>query len=629
MEEDSIRLTEIRVYYGNPLKSFPETLDVQLDGLPRQPSLKASTESSGTWIWVGGIEVASKSNLQIQIPEKSLLRTKRRSVTVPVGEILSLRQTGEPSGSWQKAFPKFTVTFKYTAAVLPNVEQVTTTHSPASSPSSSNSELPSTVGEITRICPRFRVLVIGKSGVGKSSLINKAFGVSAASVSKGKPGVHDINFEINSEENAHFVVHDSQGFEHGEEGNFETVTKFIQERKLKPDLKDRLHAIWLCIEIPCSGGRVFEIGDEKIIQLQLGHVPFVIVFTKFDKLVTQKLMNLKRNPSRTNGRSNKQVLELARMDAEKAFEDICLGPLRSVIHGSLPPFIKVSNSDGYNSTLTQLVDLTYTNVEKYLTSEVSLISAIAQRISSDSKIYASIAVGKRKYWDALGHSTNFPGRSLKTCLDVIHRDIIGVWNFPDPKRHLLSPEFKALMTHVANELADSAAPDPNKTVVGGLSLLGAAAGIVGGLSGPAAPIVVPILACFIFAKWAYDVYQQSGEVLRHLMSYIIDLTIILQIIFVLSRGETRPINRRMIKFAVKTYKESYHSNIHMEIYNYTTNDSFSKLKRQGVVSKIVELIDKWKLDESDGFKLVESIGSDVVEGLRSNVDEQWDTPSAT
>ncbi|KIM71207.1 hypothetical protein PILCRDRAFT_759069 [Piloderma croceum F 1598] len=41
-------------------------------------------------------------------------------------------------------------------------------------------ELPSTTDMITSICPRFRILVIGKSGVGKSSLINKVFGVPKA-----------------------------------------------------------------------------------------------------------------------------------------------------------------------------------------------------------------------------------------------------------------------------------------------------------------------------------------------------------------------------------------------------------------------------------------------------------------
>jgi hypothetical protein len=43
----------------------------------------------------------------------------------------------------------------------------------------------------------------------------------------------------------------------------------------------------------------------------------------------------------------------------------------------------------------------------------------------------------------------------------------------------------------------------------GLSIVGAIAGIVSALSGPAAPIVVPIAAGVVIASWVYEVYQQS------------------------------------------------------------------------------------------------------------------------
>lgn len=43
----------------------------------------------------------------------------------------------------------------------------------------------------------------------------------------------------------------------------------------------------------------------------------------------------------------------------------------------------------------------------------------------------------------------------------------------------------------------------------GLSTVGAVAGIVSVLAGPAAPIVVPIVAGVVVAKWVYDVYKLS------------------------------------------------------------------------------------------------------------------------
>lgn len=63
-------------------------------------------------------------------------------------------------------------------------------------------------------------------------------------VSHGDPGKADINLEFFHDENAHFILHDSQGFEPGEDANFNIVKGFIEERSRMPQLKDRLHAIW-------------------------------------------------------------------------------------------------------------------------------------------------------------------------------------------------------------------------------------------------------------------------------------------------------------------------------------------------------------------------------------------------
>lgn len=63
-------------------------------------------------------------------------------------------------------------------------------------------------------------------------------------VSKLKAGVSDINTEIISEDNDQFVLHDSQGFEPGEDNNFDLVRKFIEKRSAEHHVKDQIHAIW-------------------------------------------------------------------------------------------------------------------------------------------------------------------------------------------------------------------------------------------------------------------------------------------------------------------------------------------------------------------------------------------------
>ncbi|OAX33768.1 hypothetical protein K503DRAFT_645384, partial [Rhizopogon vinicolor AM-OR11-026] len=67
-----------------------------------------------------------------------------------------------------------------------------------------------TTDKIFQICPRFRILVMGKTGVGKSSLINHAFGVQETLASNVQPGQADIEKEYISPQNDKFVLHDSK-----------------------------------------------------------------------------------------------------------------------------------------------------------------------------------------------------------------------------------------------------------------------------------------------------------------------------------------------------------------------------------------------------------------------------------
>ena len=76
-------------------------------------------------------------------------------------------------------------------------------------------------------------------------------------VSHNKPGIADIDKGFYHEDNVHLILHDSQGFEPGEEANFNTVKRFIEERSKMPHLQDRLHAIWLVHTI-CHGTSILK-----------------------------------------------------------------------------------------------------------------------------------------------------------------------------------------------------------------------------------------------------------------------------------------------------------------------------------------------------------------------------------
>ncbi|KAG1797966.1 hypothetical protein EV424DRAFT_1441295 [Suillus variegatus] len=254
--------------------------------------------------------------------------------------------------------------------------------------------LPTTSGMIER-CPRFRILVIGKVGVGKSSLIDHVFGVGTnTTVAHNQPGEADIDREFISSHNDKFVLHDSKGFEPGEEDNLNLVRDFINRRSAMPDLKDKLHAVWLCFQIPFAGGRFLETGAEKFLTWKrdgiLGDIPVIVVLTKYDKLVDDIELNLDDS---TDGLSDEAFKKLVKDNADMEIHDNCIGPLERSA-GSDIPHATISTEAGYKETLASLIQLTEKHVSKHSTPEAAVMTSIAQRVHSGLKVETLIKVGK-------------------------------------------------------------------------------------------------------------------------------------------------------------------------------------------------------------------------------------------
>jgi len=151
-------------------------------------------------------------------------------------------------------------------------------------------DLLSTVDKTLEECSQFRILAAGNSGVGKSTLISSVFNIEIKDISHYGAGQSDIHKEYISPHNPRFILHDSNGFEHGSTKNYEDAESFIHDRCARSELKDRLHAIWLCIETPRTGVRLLQEGDERLLKLaDEEKVVVIVVFTKYDVLVKELL----------------------------------------------------------------------------------------------------------------------------------------------------------------------------------------------------------------------------------------------------------------------------------------------------------------------------------------------------
>ncbi|KAJ7898029.1 hypothetical protein B0H14DRAFT_2675933 [Mycena olivaceomarginata] len=391
---------------------------------------------------------------------------------------------------------------------------------------------------------------------------------------------------------------------HGERGNCNINDEIISaensrfKRGLKDvALKDRVHVIWLCIQAPHAGGRVFEKGDEALLKLASGmKVPVVVVFTQCDELFNSILFYQPENtPTET----------IDRLWAAK-FQELCVRPLEKInsklryAHSSGLARKQISQSD--RDALEDLIRITRELVEKGIEGEAWIVSAMAQRASNQVKIDGSIGVGmKRAYfiffvlmWLArLASSTNFAGWSLQSCLTVIHRDTDS-WNFHDPQDLLNTPEFSRKI----ETLVQLVTPDDMKatSLFGNLENIQTlvALGLGATLAAATGPAIVAVGLSVWFINWAAQMYQKTPETLRCLMGYIVDLTLFLDRLFlvVLARPFL-PLTEKEIDLALENYRNSGLGIVHREIRQYVSDVGFLQiLQANKAEEKVKELIRK-------------------------------------
>lgn len=128
------------------------------------------------------------------------------------------------------------------------------------------------------------IIAIGKSGVGKSTLINSLFRGNFAETGLGRPVTSKIRKKVKKD--YPLAIYDTPGFElsSGQQDKVKNeILDIIQKGFASKDINDVIHCIWYCINV--GGNRTFDESEIKWLkeftaENKTTQVPIIVVLTQ-------------------------------------------------------------------------------------------------------------------------------------------------------------------------------------------------------------------------------------------------------------------------------------------------------------------------------------------------------------
>lgn len=120
------------------------------------------------------------------------------------------------------------------------------------------------------------ILIAGRTGVGKSTLINSVFQGKFADTGQGRPVSTKIR-EINKK-GVPLSIFDTRGLELEKFSEIlQELKEFVQKRRQEVDIKKHLHVAWICID---EGSRRVQEAEEHLVEMLSDYMPVIAVVTK-------------------------------------------------------------------------------------------------------------------------------------------------------------------------------------------------------------------------------------------------------------------------------------------------------------------------------------------------------------
>lgn len=140
------------------------------------------------------------------------------------------------------------------------------------------------INEKLRNLKKLNIIIVGKSGVGKSTLINSLFRGNFAETGLGRP----VTDEIRKIEKKDYpmTIYDTPGFElsKGQQTKVkDEILELINRGFASKDINDTIHCIWYCINV--GGNRTFDETEitwirELTENNKITHVPIIVILTQ-------------------------------------------------------------------------------------------------------------------------------------------------------------------------------------------------------------------------------------------------------------------------------------------------------------------------------------------------------------
>ena len=128
------------------------------------------------------------------------------------------------------------------------------------------------------------IIAIGKSGVGKSTLINSLFRGNFAETGLGRPVTSEIRKKVKKD--YPLAIYDTPGFElsSGQQNKVkDEILDIIQKGFASKDINNAIHCIWYCVNV--GGNRTFDESEIKWLkeftaENKVTQVPIIVVLTQ-------------------------------------------------------------------------------------------------------------------------------------------------------------------------------------------------------------------------------------------------------------------------------------------------------------------------------------------------------------